>query len=70
MLGYGEYLKDQGFDFNEFNKELEVVANWQLSAKEFLFRQLQKWDEGSVISLSPVLKKLSVNQITVWLTML
>ena len=27
----------QGFDFNEFNRELEVVTNWQLSAKEFLF---------------------------------
>ena len=60
ILGYGEYLTDQGFDFNEFNKELEVVTNWQLSAKEFLFWTTQKWDQGSVISLSPGSRKLSV----------
>ena len=60
IVGYGEYLTDQGFDFNEFNRELEVVTNWQLSAKEFLFWTTQKWDKGSVISLSPGSRKLSV----------
>ena len=60
LLGYGEYLKDEGFSFEEFNKEIGQVANWQLSTKEFLFWTTQKWDEGSVISLSPASKKLSV----------
>ena len=60
LIGYGEYLKDEGFSFEEFSKEIGQVANWQLSAKEFLFWTTQKWDEGSVISLSPASRKLSV----------
>ena len=37
LLGHGEWLKDQGFSFNEFNKNLETVSNWETSAKEFMF---------------------------------
>lgn len=46
LLGYGEYLKDQGFIFDEFNTELGVVTNWETSAKEFLFWLTQNWSTG------------------------
>ena len=46
LLSYGEYLKDQGFIFDEFNSNLNAVTNWQTSAKEFLFWTTQNWSTG------------------------
>ena len=46
LLGYGEYLKDQGFLFDDFNRNLSAVANWETSAKEFLFWTTQNWSTG------------------------
>jgi hypothetical protein len=46
LLGYGEWLKDQGFIFDEFNSELNAVTNWETSAKEFLFWTTQNWSTG------------------------
>jgi len=46
LLGYGEYLKDQGFIFNQYNTNLGVVSNWETSAKEFMFWTTQNWSTG------------------------
>ena len=46
LLGYGEWLKDQGFVFNDFNNNLAVITNWETSAKEFLFWTTQNWSSG------------------------
>ena len=46
LLGYGEWLKDQGFIFDEFNTALNAVTNWETSAKEFLFWTTQNWSTG------------------------
>ncbi len=46
ILGYGEYLKDQGFIFDNFNSELGTITNWETSAKEFLFWTTQNWSTG------------------------
>ena len=58
LLGYSKWLEAQGFDFNYFNPAIEVVENWELSAKEFLFWTTQNWQEDSVITLSPGANKL------------
>ena len=46
LLGYGEYLKDQGFIFDNFNNQLGAITNWETSAKEFLFWTTQNWSTG------------------------
>jgi hypothetical protein len=46
LLGYEQYLLDQGFVFDDFNNALGVVANWETSAKEFLFWTTQNWSTG------------------------
>ena len=46
MIGYSEYLKDQGFVFDTFNTALNTVSNWETSAKEFLFWTTQNWSSG------------------------
>ena len=46
LQGYGEWLKDQGFIFDDFNTALAQVANWETSAKEFMFWTTQNWSTG------------------------
>ncbi|CAB4125910.1 hypothetical protein UFOVP181_328 [uncultured Caudovirales phage] len=46
LVGYGEWLKDQGFIFDDFNNALNVVTNWESSAKEFMFWTTQNWSSG------------------------
>lgn len=46
LLGYGEWLKDQGFIFDDYNNALESVSNWETSAKEFMFWTTQNWSSG------------------------
>ena len=46
LLGYGEWLKDQGFIFDDFNNELSAITNWETSSKEFLFWTTQNWSTG------------------------
>ncbi len=53
ILGYEKYLTTVGFQFNTFNKDLEEIENWALSAKEFMFWSTQNWDEGAVLTVSP-----------------
>ena len=67
LLGYGKYLQDQGFDFNYFNTDSEVVENWDFAAKEFLFFTTQNFAEGTSLALSPSAQRLqfkSINSIT------
>jgi hypothetical protein len=49
VIGYGEYLKDQGFVFDDFNLNLQSVSNWETSAKEFLFWTTQNWAAGQQV---------------------
>ena len=46
LTGYGEWLKDQGFIFDDFNTALSAVTNWETSAKEFMFWTTQNWSTG------------------------
>ena len=53
LLGYGEYLKSQGFIFDYFQSDNKVVLDWRHCVNEFLFWTTQNWAAGSVITLSP-----------------
>ena len=53
ILGYGEYLKSVGFEFEEFDIDSGYVNNWVQSAKEFLFWTTQNWAEGTALTISP-----------------
>ena len=58
LLGYGNYLEDQGFVFDYYEGDAKVVLNWRHSVNEFLFWTTQNWGEGSVITLSPASTQL------------
>lgn len=46
LTGYGEYLKDEGFVFDDFNSTIAQITNWETSAKEFMFWTTQNWSSG------------------------
>lgn len=61
IQGYGVYLEEQGFVFDQYNANLKSISNWETSINEFLFWTTQGWSEGSAISLSPSASKLVVS---------
>lgn len=46
ILGYGAWLEDQGFKFDEYNSNIDAIMNWETSVKEFLFWTTQNWSTG------------------------
>ena len=59
LLGYGKYLESVGFTFSRFIGEEYEIADWNLSAAQFIFWTTQRWNAGSVISLSPGAHKVN-----------
>ena len=53
IVGYGAWLTDQGFIFDQYNSDLGSVLDWGFSGKEFLYWSTQNWGDNSVITLSP-----------------
>jgi hypothetical protein len=60
LAGYGSYLESEGFVFDDFNPTMRAVTNWENSIKEFMFWSTQGWAEGSVLSLSPAARVLTL----------
>ena len=59
IIGYGAWLVDQGFVFNQFSAAFDSVIDWNLSAREFLYWTTQNWISNSIISLSPFADRLT-----------
>lgn len=64
LQGYGAYLQDQGFVFDEYNQNLKSVDNWETAVKEFLFWTTQNWAVGSALALSPSARYMLVKSNT------
>ena len=60
LLGYEEYLKSQGFVFDNYDIENQVSQDWTTSCKEFMFWTKHNWANGSLITLSPAAQKINV----------
>ena len=62
MMGYQKYLTSVGFNFETFNKDIEEIENWSLSAKEFLFWTTQNWESGTILTVSPSAREIIFSQ--------
>ena len=60
LYGYGKYLNDLGFVFDELLPDSNEVANWATISKQFMFWTTQNWAAGTVITLSPGAQKLKL----------
>lgn len=58
IVGYGEWLKDQGFIFDELSNDLGEILDWRFTGKEFLYWTTQNWSNGNLITLSPFAETL------------
>ena len=58
IVGYGDWLSDQGFIFNQYNSTLNSVLDWNFTSKEFLYWTTQNWADNSIITLSPFADQL------------
>ena len=53
IIGYGKWITEQGFIFDQYNKDLGTVLDWNLTANEFLYWTTQNWSNGNILTLSP-----------------
>lgn len=63
LQGYGAYLTDQGFVFDDFNTTLKAITNWETAVKEFMFWTTQNWGEGAVLSVSPAANRITLSTV-------
>ena len=61
MYGYGAYLAEAGFVFDNYDNENSILQDWDTSVKEFVYWTTQNWSEGTVIALSPGAKTFTIN---------
>ena len=61
IVGYGKWLKDQGFVFDEVQPDLNEVMDWTFSGREFLYWTSQNWETNSIITVSPFADKIKFN---------
>ena len=60
LISYQRFLTSQGFQFVEFDADLQTTRDWILSANEFLFWAQQGWSAGTLIVLNPIADSLTV----------
>ena len=58
LFGYSNWLQATGFTFDYYNNDTQIVENWKLSIKEFLYFTTQNWSAGTVITLSPAASQI------------
>jgi len=59
LLGYQSYLESEGFRFEYFDGEAQVISDWNNSCREFLFWTTQNWSAGALIAMSPVADEIN-----------
>jgi hypothetical protein len=62
MQGYEAYLVSKGFVFNFYNKNTEALEDMLLCIKEYMFWVTQNWDNGTVLTVSPVANKVEFSR--------
>lgn len=60
ILGYEQYLKSIGFNFDRYDAVNKVPHDWTTSCKEFMFWTTYNWASGALITLSPGAERLDI----------
>jgi hypothetical protein len=60
LIGWGAYLKTQGWQFDEVSQDTNLVSDWLSSAKQFLFWLNTAWAPNASIQLSPLANKATL----------
>ncbi len=61
LIGWGDYLKSQGWQFEGIDPATTQVNDWLSSAKQFLFWITTNWAPNAIIQLSPLASEAILN---------
>ena len=61
LQGYENYLKNQGFVFDYYDRDRQYLSDFNTAVREFLFWTTQNWSAGSIITLSPGAYRIKLN---------
>jgi hypothetical protein len=61
ILSIGYYQEQIGFDFGEFDNQINDVRNWAYSTRQFLFWVSGGWQNNNILELSPLAGKIKFN---------
>ena len=61
LISYERHLRLQGFQFEDYDQDLQRQRDFRLSAEEFAYWAQQGFTAGSLIVLNPCATRLSVN---------
>lgn len=53
LISLGRIQESYGYNFGEFNSEINDLNNWTYSGRQFLFWSIGKWASGNTLNLSP-----------------
>ena len=54
IISYGRYLVDQGWVFDGYDQENNILIDWKQVASEFIYWSQTNWADGNFIALSPL----------------
>ena len=60
LLGYEEFLKDQGFIFENYSRDNQAMQDFTTAAKEFMFWTRNDWSVGALLAVSPGAEQIKV----------
>lgn len=60
LIGWGAYLENEGWKFDDVDSTTNQINNWLTSAKQFLFWLNTNWAPDASIQLSPLANKATV----------
>ena len=52
IIGYGDYLTEQGWTFDYVDPDTSILKNWVNSANDFAFWASNNWEPGNILYLS------------------
>jgi hypothetical protein len=54
IISYGRWLEDQGWQFDAYDSDNNILYNWKQAATEFSYWSQAVWANGNFIALSPL----------------
>ena len=61
LISLGRKQSKMGYNFGEFNSEINDVNDWLYSGKQMLFWSIGKWAPGNTLNLSPAAAGITFN---------
>lgn len=64
LVALGNHQASMGYDFGEYDAEINDIRNWTYTVKQFLFWVSGNWETNNILELSPAAKRIKFNSTT------